>query len=139
MSFHGKKILPPFNWTKLDPPLQTKILQDATRRFVMESEGITLCFECPMHPKLLLFPAQLIITYKNSKGDNVDYKWKNVSQIKFYRPDTSSGTQGWCNNAHMLQIQFLSCIYQCCMLCMGHRHLQCNQMCTNNLFLMYLQ
>jgi hypothetical protein len=85
MSFHGK-FLPPFNWTELDPPLQTKILQDATRRFVMQSEDITLCFERPMHPKLLLFPAQLIITYKNSNGDNVEYKWTNVFQLKFTGP-----------------------------------------------------
>jgi hypothetical protein len=103
MSFHGKKILPPFNWAELDPPLQTKILQDATRRFVMQSEQIILCFERPMHPKLLLFPAQLIITYQNPNGDNVLYKWTNVFQIKFEKPDTSSSTQGWwfkfyCNN-----------------------------------------
>lgn len=95
MSFHGKKVLPPFNWTELDPPVQTKILQDAKRRFVMQSEAITLCFECPMHPKLFDFPAELIITYKNSAGDNVDYSWTNVSEIKFYRLDTSSDTQGW--------------------------------------------
>ena len=102
MPIQAKKILPPFDWTQLDPAIQTEILRYTTRRFVTEwtheNHRQTLCFERPIHPTLLE-PTQLTITFTDKDGPRV---WTNVFKMKMFNtfPGTTSGWsfQFYCKN-----------------------------------------
>jgi hypothetical protein len=97
MSRHAQKFLPPFDWTQFDPLIQTQILGYATRKFVMEwmheNHRQTLCFERPIHPKLLE-PTQLTITFTNQRGPQ---KWTNVLKFKVQNAfaGRANETSGW--------------------------------------------
>jgi hypothetical protein len=107
MPIHAKKFLPPFDWTQLDPGIQTEILRYTTRRFVTEwtheNHRQTLCFERPIHPKLLE-PTQLTITCTDKDGPR---EWTNVFKISCFVINTFQGeanqTSGWWFQFHILQ------------------------------------
>ena len=94
MPMSAIKVICPFQWTELDEALQTEILKYTTRRFVMQSKHITLCFERPMHSKLFE-PRLLIIKYTDSSDDSVFYELTNVGKIRIYNtfPEPSPGLQ----------------------------------------------
>jgi len=99
MPVNAQKVLPPFDWTQLEPTIQTKILEHAKRRFVIEHKHYdnkqTLCFERPMGAKHLQ-AVGLTITFTGQLHAHKYREWTNVFQIKMTCLGTSQGiTEGW--------------------------------------------